>query len=427
MSSLSRLRSFILLAGTLILPWTAARPAAAQQTIPVDSLPNETPAHFTPVDSSFDYVRRDVMIPMRDGVKLHTVILVPKGAKDAPILMTRTPYDASSQVSYAYTSHNGAAAQRLRQRARRDPAGRLHPGHPGHPRQVRLRGRVRDEPPLRRTAQSHEGRRVHRHVGHDRLAGQARARVEREGRDPGDLLRRIHEPHAAREPAPRPQGRGADEPDGGRLDGGRLVPPRRLPRAEHALHPRAGGLADQRVSLVDQRLGRLRPVHERGLGRPAREGARPRAGRLLAEDRPASRLRPLVAAPGHGLDPGQAAPEGPRDAGPQPVGPGGHLRRPGRVPRPGAQGHEQRHGLPGHGPLASRAGDRERELAGGAPVQQQHVTLLPAPHPGALPGPLPEGRLAPRQRGAGHGLPHGSGPLGAAAVVALGVRDPAAR
>jgi uncharacterized protein len=31
---------------------------------------------------------------MRDGVKLHTVILVPKGAKGAPILLTRTPYDA---------------------------------------------------------------------------------------------------------------------------------------------------------------------------------------------------------------------------------------------------------------------------------------------------------------------------------------------
>jgi predicted acyl esterase len=35
------------------------------------------------------------MIPMRDGVKLHTVILVPKGAKGAPILLTRTPYDAT--------------------------------------------------------------------------------------------------------------------------------------------------------------------------------------------------------------------------------------------------------------------------------------------------------------------------------------------
>ena len=31
---------------------------------------------------------------MRDGVKLHTVILVPKGAHDAAIILTRTPYNA---------------------------------------------------------------------------------------------------------------------------------------------------------------------------------------------------------------------------------------------------------------------------------------------------------------------------------------------
>ncbi len=41
-----------------------------------------------------DFERRDVMIPMRDHVKLHTVILVPKGAHHAGILLTRTPYNA---------------------------------------------------------------------------------------------------------------------------------------------------------------------------------------------------------------------------------------------------------------------------------------------------------------------------------------------
>ena len=44
---------------------------------------------------------------MRDGVKLHTVIVVPKGAKNAPILLTRTPYNASAQVSHAASSHLG--------------------------------------------------------------------------------------------------------------------------------------------------------------------------------------------------------------------------------------------------------------------------------------------------------------------------------
>ena len=47
------------------------------------------------------------MIPMRDGVKVHTVILVPKGAKNAPILLTRTPYDATGLTSHAESSHLG--------------------------------------------------------------------------------------------------------------------------------------------------------------------------------------------------------------------------------------------------------------------------------------------------------------------------------
>ena len=40
-----------------------------------------SPKHFVAPTASYDYVKRDVMIPMRDGVKLYTVIVVPKGAK----------------------------------------------------------------------------------------------------------------------------------------------------------------------------------------------------------------------------------------------------------------------------------------------------------------------------------------------------------
>jgi putative CocE/NonD family hydrolase len=79
---------------------------AAAQTPPAGStLPSETPARLQPVIDSFDYERRDVMIPMRDGVKLHTVIVLPKGAKGAPILLTRTPYDATAQTSHAPSAH----------------------------------------------------------------------------------------------------------------------------------------------------------------------------------------------------------------------------------------------------------------------------------------------------------------------------------
>jgi putative CocE/NonD family hydrolase len=70
-------------------------------------LPSEIPAKFKPVTDSFDHARRKVKIPMRDGVKLHTVILVPKGAKKAPILLTRTPYDADKLTSHAESAHLG--------------------------------------------------------------------------------------------------------------------------------------------------------------------------------------------------------------------------------------------------------------------------------------------------------------------------------
>jgi hypothetical protein len=47
------------------------------------------------------------MIPMRDGVRLHTVILVPKGAARAPMLLTRTPYNATDLTTHAQSAHLG--------------------------------------------------------------------------------------------------------------------------------------------------------------------------------------------------------------------------------------------------------------------------------------------------------------------------------
>jgi uncharacterized protein len=101
-----RILSLILLApafGALLL----TKPAAAQKPEGGSALSSETPAEFKPVMESFDYTRRDVMIPMRDGVRLHTVILVPKGAKDTPILLTRTPYGATKMTSHEASSHLG--------------------------------------------------------------------------------------------------------------------------------------------------------------------------------------------------------------------------------------------------------------------------------------------------------------------------------
>jgi uncharacterized protein len=74
-------------------------------------LPSETPARLETPTAGFDYLRREVMIPMRDGVKLHTVILVPKGAKGAPILLTRTPYDANALTTHESSAHLGPSLQ----------------------------------------------------------------------------------------------------------------------------------------------------------------------------------------------------------------------------------------------------------------------------------------------------------------------------
>ena len=79
--------------------------STGQSSATGSDLPSESPAKFKPVTDAFDYVKRDVMIPMRDGVKLHTVILIPKGARNAPILLTRTPYDATAQTSHAQSGH----------------------------------------------------------------------------------------------------------------------------------------------------------------------------------------------------------------------------------------------------------------------------------------------------------------------------------
>src|SRR5215813_11679430 len=92
----------------MILVLLLSLPIAAQSNSKPGTLQSETPQKFVPTNKGFDHVRRDVMIPMRDGVKLHTVILVPKsalGSRSAPILLTRTPYNATE-----LTSHNQSAS-----------------------------------------------------------------------------------------------------------------------------------------------------------------------------------------------------------------------------------------------------------------------------------------------------------------------------
>ncbi len=66
---------------------------------------SERPAEFISTRYGYDFTRQEVMIPMRDGVKLHTIILIPKGATHAPILLTRTPYDADALTTLNASTH----------------------------------------------------------------------------------------------------------------------------------------------------------------------------------------------------------------------------------------------------------------------------------------------------------------------------------
>jgi uncharacterized protein len=65
----------------------------------------DIPKTFTAPIADRDYVKREAMIPMRDGVKLYTVIVVPKGAKNAPIVLTRTPYNATKRAARNNSPH----------------------------------------------------------------------------------------------------------------------------------------------------------------------------------------------------------------------------------------------------------------------------------------------------------------------------------
>lgn len=78
----------------------SASSTAAEGAAPVTkALAGDIPVKFTPPEAERDYVKREVMMPMRDGTKLYTVIVYAKGISNAPIVLTRTPYDAKARAN----------------------------------------------------------------------------------------------------------------------------------------------------------------------------------------------------------------------------------------------------------------------------------------------------------------------------------------
>ena len=83
---------------------------ASLVSAPLSAQPDEVVPDFSPVTAAFDHERREVMVPMRDGVRLHTVIVVPRNLRGpAPIILTRTPYGADKATTQG-TSPRAAMA-----------------------------------------------------------------------------------------------------------------------------------------------------------------------------------------------------------------------------------------------------------------------------------------------------------------------------
>ena len=118
-------------------------------------------ASYNPVLPEADYIKRVAMVPMRDGTKLYTVIVMKKGTTNGPILLSRTPYDAKGSMA-AHASQRVVDILPIMYKefvkdgyiiVQQDIRG-LH----------NSRRAVRDEPPDRRAAQQHRHRRKHRRL-----------------------------------------------------------------------------------------------------------------------------------------------------------------------------------------------------------------------------------------------------------------------
>ena len=128
-----------------------------------------------------DYQRTEVMIPMRDGVKLHAVILKPADiATPLPFLMQRTPYGVDGhQPRLVLRGPSRTRARRLHLRRRR------------HSRPLQERRRIRHDAPAGRSHDPQSHRRKHRRLRHRRLAPQESSRQQRPRRSRRHQLSRI--------------------------------------------------------------------------------------------------------------------------------------------------------------------------------------------------------------------------------------------
>jgi hypothetical protein len=83
----------------LLLPVSVTFAATPPATASVTPMTPDVVAGYDEIRPQADFVKRVVMIPMRDGVKLYTVIVMKKGIGKGPVLLSRTPYDAKESTA----------------------------------------------------------------------------------------------------------------------------------------------------------------------------------------------------------------------------------------------------------------------------------------------------------------------------------------
>lgn len=74
-----------------------------------DDRESPSPAAFQPTHAEFEFETREVMIPMRDGARLHTVFMLPKHTGRTAVILSRTAYGARSLLAHMPTGRMDGA------------------------------------------------------------------------------------------------------------------------------------------------------------------------------------------------------------------------------------------------------------------------------------------------------------------------------
>src|SRR5580658_6671936 len=94
------MKFLLLLSCAAVMSLPAPRGQAATPPAPstITPMTPDVVESYDSVRPDADFIKRVVMIPMRDGVKLYTVIVMKKGTAGGPLLLSRTPYDAKKST-----------------------------------------------------------------------------------------------------------------------------------------------------------------------------------------------------------------------------------------------------------------------------------------------------------------------------------------